>query len=110
MKHQIGPFRRNEPQNRAGAFSQSLVGDKCHGHGMRRRRVIGFGRLERHGGGNDRSDEPGQGGPNAHFGHWRRPETGGAQGNGIVSRNKLGLAMLGRPEVAVRASLRSLEP
>jgi hypothetical protein len=34
MQHEIGPFRRDEPQDRAGVFAKSLVGDKRHGHGL----------------------------------------------------------------------------
>jgi hypothetical protein len=74
MQHEIGPFRRDEPQDRAGAFAEALVGDKRYGHGLRRCQAVGLGRRklrERHAGGGHDSAKPGEKRPNARLYHPR---------------------------------------
>jgi hypothetical protein len=76
MQHEIGPFRRDEPQDRAGVFAKSLVGDKRHGHGLWRCRAVGLGPRKRHPGGAQDSDKPGEKRPNARLYHPMRSNPG----------------------------------
>jgi hypothetical protein len=57
MKHEIGALRLDEPQNRAGAVAQTLVGDERDSHRSRQLGAIGPGLMDPPIGGGKCGDE-----------------------------------------------------